>query len=174
MNGLNLLNAVLFQGAWFACVLGGAVGSSVWGAAAVLVLGAFTALRDHWRTDLALALIAAAVGFGLDTLWIRAGVLDYGGVAFAPAWIVLLWLGVGLTLNHSLSLFASRPWLGGLLAGLGAPLSYLGGERLGAVVVVDPWLLPLISLTWFLVFTAAFLQVRALAVTNVALSAGGR
>jgi len=171
MNVLNLLNAALFQGAWFACVLGGAVGSSVWGAGAVLALAAFAALRDRWRTDLVLASIAAAVGFGLDTLWIRAGILDYGGVTFAPAWIVLLWVGVGLTLNHSLALFAPRPWLGGLLAGLGAPLSYLGGERLGAVVVPDPWLLPVISLTWFLVFTVAFLQVRALGVGHFVVAA---
>ena len=35
MSPVNLLNAVLCQGARFACVLGGAAGSSLWGANAV-------------------------------------------------------------------------------------------------------------------------------------------
>ena len=72
---------------------------------------------------------AASIGFCLDTLWIRVGVLDYAGASVAPVWIVLLWVGVGLSVNHSLAPFGARPWVGGLLAGLTAPVSYLGGER---------------------------------------------
>ena len=68
----------------------------------------------------------------------------------------MLWMGVGLTLNHSLALFAPRPWLGGLMAGAAAPLSYLGGERLGGVGVPDPALLVLVAAAWFALFTLAF------------------
>jgi hypothetical protein len=160
MNRANLLNAGLFQGAWFACVLGGAAGTSVWGAGAVAGLAAFAAFGDRLRSDFAFALAAGLFGFALDTLWIRTGVLDYAGASVAPAWIVLLWVGVGFTLNHSLAVFCARPWLGGLLAGLSAPLSYLGGARLGAVAVPDPWLLGFVALAWWGVFTAAFAVAR--------------
>lgn len=155
MNRANLINAGLFQVTWFACVLGGAAGNSVWGAAALASLLAFSSVRPFLRSDLALAVVLGLVGLGLDTLWIRTEVLDYGS-AVAPAWIIMLWMGVGLTLNHSLSMFGDRPWLGGLMAGSAAPLSYLGGERLGGVVVPDPWMLAVVAAVWFALFTLAF------------------
>jgi len=160
MSGANLVNALLFQAAWFGCVLGGSVGSSRWGAMAVAGMVAFAAMRERWRSDLAWALAAAGVGFCLDTLWIRIGVLDYSGADVAPPWIVLLWAGVGLSLNHSLAVFVARPWIGGVLAGLSAPVSYLGGERLGAVVVSDPLQLALVAAAWCAVFTAGFAVAR--------------
>ncbi len=161
MNGWNVINALLFQGAWFACVLGGARGSSLWGAGAVAAMTAFALARHRWRSDVGFALAAAFIGFCLDTLWIRVGVLDYAGASVAPVWIVLLWVGVGLSVNHSLAPFGARPWVGGLLAGLTAPISYLGGERLGAVVVSDPTQLALVGATWCVVFTLGFASARA-------------
>lgn len=155
MSRANLLNAALFQLTWFACVLGGAAGSSVWGALALASLLAFSGTRPLLRSDLVFAAGLGLVGLVLDTLWIRTGVLDYGS-AIAPAWIIMLWMGVGLTLNHSLALFAGRPWLGGLMAGAAAPLSYLGGERLGGVEVPDPVLLVVVAAAWFALFTLAF------------------
>jgi len=156
MNFPNLINALLFQGAWFACVMGGAAGSSLWGAGTLAALTTFVLLRNRWRSDLTWAAAAAVTGFVLDTLWIRLGILDYGATEYAPLWIVMLWAAVGLTLNHSLGLFAERPWLGALLAGATAPLSYLAGERLGGVVVPDPMLLGGVSLVWAGVFYLAF------------------
>jgi len=156
MNPKTLLNAALFQVAWFACVLGGARDSSVWGLVSVSALLVFALAAPTRRSDLAMGVAAAAVGFLVDTLWIRTGILDYQGATVAPWWIVLLWVGVGLTINHSLALFKARPWLGGVLAGASAPLSYLAGERLGAVTIADPWLLPVVSLVWAALFVVAF------------------
>jgi hypothetical protein len=156
MNPANLFNAALFQVAWFACVLGGARDTSSWGVLSVLALLVYALTARTRRADLTMGLVAAVLGFLVDTLWIRTGILDYQGAAVAPLWIVLLWVGVGLTINHSLSLFKARPWLGGVLAGACAPLSYLAGERLGAVTIADPWLLPVVSLVWAALFVVAF------------------
>lgn len=165
MNRWNVVNAVLFQVAWFACVLGGAQGNALWGLAAVSLLLTHSVLLGNIQRDLLLAGGAASVGFVVDTVWIRSGVLNYAGAAVAPVWIVLLWVAVGLTLNHCLSMFKSRPWLGGLLAGLGAPLSYLGGERLGAVSIDEPLQLLWIAPVWLLLFAAAFTLARHSAVS---------
>lgn len=156
MSPWNVANAGVFQLAWFACVLGGANDSSLWGAVALAGLVAFAMAGPHTARDLLAASVLAAVGFILDTAWIRLGVLDYAGAAVAPPWIVMLWAGVGLMLNHCLSMFKARPWLGGALAGAGAPLSYMAGERFGAVAIPDPWQLGLVGLAWLVIFCLAF------------------
>ncbi len=161
MSAANAVNAALFQITWFACVLGGAAGSALWGAAALAGLLAFTATQGRLASDLRVAALAAVIGFALDSLWIRAGILDYHGARLAPIWIVMLWLGVALTLNHSLSFLSRRPLLGGALAGAAAPLSYLGGERLGAVTVPEPWLLAAVSLCWLVLFWGAFARLQS-------------
>jgi hypothetical protein len=156
MNRWNIFNGVLFQLTWFACVLGGAADTAVWGVAALVLLLGHSGFAGTMSRDLILASAAAAVGFVVETFWIQAGVLNYGGAMVAPVWIVMLWGAVGLSLNHCLSMFKPRPWLGGLLAGLGAPLSYLSGERLGAVGIGDPLQLVWISVVWLLLFALAF------------------
>jgi len=156
MNRWNVVNGVLFQVAWFACVLGGAAGSNLWGALILVLMLTQAVLGAGWRRDLTLATITAVVGFLLDTLWIRFGVLDYGS-ALAPPWIVMLWVAVGLSVHHCLSYFKSRPWLGGTLAGLGAPFSYLAGERFGAVVIDDPYRLMAVAVSWLLLFAVLFI-----------------
>jgi hypothetical protein len=161
MNRGNAVNALLFQAAWFACVLGGARDVSLWGLIAVVGLAGYSLTAGTVRRDLVLASLAAVVGFLLETAWIRTGVLVYAGAVAAPVWIVLLWVGVGLTVNHSLAFLQRRPWLGGTLAGATAPLSYLAGERLGAVTVPEPWLLAAVSAAWFVLFTLGFSLARA-------------
>ncbi len=160
LNRWNIANGVLFQGAWFACVIGGAADSSVWGAAALAALLAMSLYGSSPARDLLLAGAVVVVGLILETVWIRTGVLDYQGAVLAPPWIVMLWAAVGLTVNHCLSMFKARPWLGGVLAGAGAPFSYLGGERLGAVIVPDPYQLVFVSVVWLLLFTLIFAVAR--------------
>lgn len=160
MSRLTLINAALFQVAWFACVLGGAAGTSLWGALTVLALLAFSAKVGMLRHDVPFVCAGLLAGLALDTGWIQLGILDYGGAQVAPPWIVLLWCGLGLTLNHSMQIFTARPLLGGVLAGATAPVSYLGGERLGAVTVPDPLAMVWVGLVWAVVFWGAFAWAR--------------
>ncbi|MEM1435175.1 MAG: DUF2878 family protein, partial [Pseudomonadota bacterium] len=78
---------------------------------------------------------------------------------FAPLWIALLWFGVALSVNHSLSLLRDYPLAGALGVGLFAPFSYLGGAKLGAVTIpaIEP--LVLVGMAWALLFL--FLLTRA-------------
>jgi hypothetical protein len=161
----NLANALLFQLTWFACVLGGAAGEPLW-AAPWLALLAVQAFRGRsLRCDAVLVVLGVACGLVMDTAWIMLGVLDYAGAAIAPVWIVMLWAGVALTVNRSLSLFHRAPWLGGLLAGLCAPLSYVAGEKLGAVQISHGEGLIAIAVVWFFVFAGAFTFARRVPVS---------
>lgn len=168
----NLVNAVLFQVCWFACVLGGARGVEIWGLAAVACLAVSVAFRDTIRRDALLLAVAVPAGMILDSIWINAGILDYG-TPLAPPWIVMLWAAVALTLNHSLAFLQPRPWLGGLLAGLSAPFSYLMGARLDAVEIPEPWLLAVVGVVWLLMFTGLFELARRLTPRNREAAAAG-
>lgn len=162
-----IVNALLFQLTWFGCVMGGASGSWYWGLAGIAALLAFSGTQGTLTRDLRFVGVLIVVGFLLDSLWASTQVLDYGvnaqpltgaasGLVLAPVWITLLWAGVGLTLMNSLNFFVARPWLGALMAGGASLPSYLAGERLGAVVVPEMSLFPIIMVTWGLLFFVMF------------------
>ncbi len=127
--------------------------------AATALLTTHLVFRDSLKADCTIGAITAALGFGLDTLWIHLGVLDFNGVAIAPLWIVVLWGALGLSMNHSMSLFISRPLSGAFLAGVCAPLSYLSGAALGGVIVPVSAMLGLVSVAWFALFYILFNKV---------------
>ncbi|MEJ2088790.1 MAG: DUF2878 family protein, partial [Gammaproteobacteria bacterium] len=95
------------------------------------------------------------IGWLLEVVWIDNGILIYGqdGV---PIWILMLWAGVALTVNHSLAWFQRYPCCGAAVAAVAAPLCNLGGERLDAVLVPEPLQLVWVSLAWLIVFYAMF------------------
>ncbi|NJN52129.1 MAG: DUF2878 domain-containing protein [Gammaproteobacteria bacterium] len=148
MNWQVLINAALFQVTWFAAVLWG---TSV-GLAAVAVMIAHAGWAGSLKADVALGAILGAVGLVLDTLWIQVGILDYQGLAVAPPWIIILWVGVGASLNHSLAFLARSPALGALLVGPAGVVSYLAGEKLGGVIVGAPLGLGLVAVVWVALF----------------------
>ena len=101
------------------------------------------------------------------------GILDYGeaaitlrlGITLAPSWIIMLWLAVGLSIRHSLYFLVTRPLFGALLVGCGSPLSYLTGERFGAVVIPSLEGMVILAVGWvalfFIVFTRAKTQLTS-------------
>lgn len=157
MNRAFWINAALFQLLWLGAVVGaGSYGFTVLACLSLIPVLAYS-LSSEWRWhDLLAAFAALAVGVALDTLWVRTGILDFGTQALAPYWICLLWIGVGLTLNHSLEPLASRPLVGAIAAGAFAPVSYYGGSKVGAVEIPELVNLLWISPAWFVAFYALF------------------
>lgn len=134
-----IVNAVAFQLVWFAAVIGAAHGYGWAGPAALLVFAAWQLQRGvRKRGDVTLMLVALATGFTCDTIMVAGGFAIYAspfpGAPIAPAWILALWAGFGLTLQHSLAWLVRRPWLAVVLGGTLGPLSYLGAQRAFAAV----------------------------------------
>jgi len=133
-----IINAALFQITWFACVVGSAEGLSwpAFAACAVLAIYQLQAKRRH-VTDLKLVLVSIVLGLIVDTLWVQSGVLIFTDqrpfAALAPAWIIALWVGFALTINHSLAWLDRTPLLPAVVGAIGGPMSYLAGLKLGAV-----------------------------------------
>ncbi len=140
-----IVNIILFQIGWFACVLGAARG---WAAAgsllAVMIAGAHLACAKRPRVELQLLLLAVSLGFAWDSAVTAMGLMQFtsGGTisGFAPYWIAAMWLSFATTLNVSLRWLRGREWLAALLGGVGGPLAYFAGAKLGALSFPQPLL----------------------------------
>ena len=126
-------NIILYQAAWIIAVLGAARGDWWAGPAAVAAFAVVQLwLSPQPRADLYLMVVAAAVGFVIDSGFAQSGALRYAASeqwTFAPIWIVALWINFSLTLNHSLSYLKLHLALASLLGAIGAPLAYWGAAK---------------------------------------------
>ncbi|PYC28358.1 DUF2878 domain-containing protein [Aquipseudomonas alcaligenes] len=127
-----ILNALLFQAGWFACVFGA---THPWLLALALAcLAAHFVWVASWRAEGRLVASVALFGSALDTFLLNLGVFDFAGDSrLLPPWLALLWALFATSLNHSLAWSARPWWLGSLLGAIAGPLSYLGGAKLAGV-----------------------------------------
>ena len=136
----RIINVIVFQAGWFACVWGGAHDLTLLAvAAASMVVG-----LSLWRSnadrlsDLKLVLVVAGIGWCVDSVHLYFGVFALIGVPrfpyLCPLWLVALWAAFGTTLRGSLNWLAGRYALSALLGAVAGPMSYLGGAQMGAVI----------------------------------------
>ena len=148
----NLANAVGFQLVWLSCVAGAGSGRGWMGPLAVVIFAAFTlGFGGKVRSDLRVLALALPLGFGFDSALAASGWLHYAqpwpSALAAPAWILSLWAGFALTLNHSLAFLRQHPAWSLLLGLIGGPLAYVAAERgFHAVIFQPPMILPLLAL----------------------------
>ena len=150
-----LLNYVLYQIGWFACVLGVAWGYQGLGVCIALSLvGIHIYLATDRFLQLKLCLTAAAVGLTADAGQMWAGVFTFpkGTVVdwLPPPAITVLWLQFGTTLPYCMRWLSQRYAVCACFGLLGAPLAFFAGERLGAVEFMAPrWMhFAMLGLVW--------------------------
>ncbi len=137
-----IINLVVFQIAWLACVLGGAHGLPWLGVGVVaLVVSLHLSLASEPTREVLLMVLVGLLGGLWDGLLVRFGFLEYpsGQIVpwFAPVWIVAMWVAFTTTLNVSLGWLKGRWYLASLLGAIGGPLAFFGGYKLGAVAFPD-------------------------------------
>lgn len=151
----NVLNLVLYQTGWLACVLGAAWGAPWWGIAiAASTLAAHFLLAKDRRQQLRITLLSGLVGLLLDTTLLNAGVFQFSsGVlvdGLPPLWMTLLWIQFATTFRYCLSWLTPRLLLASAFGLLGAPLAFWAGERMGAIEFLEPrmWNFALLGVGW--------------------------
>jgi hypothetical protein len=132
----SLSYAVLWQGAWFAGVMGAAAGNAWLGPVAAIP----AVLVAAWQRNLLRpALTALLCGVVVDSALGLSGICTYAlgawDGALPPAWILTLWLLFALALDNCLRWTLVCRWLAASLAALSAPAAYLGGAALGAITL---------------------------------------
>jgi len=138
----TLLNFIAFQIAWFACVLGGANDLALAGTLTVIAAVALHAsIARRPGTELQLVLLVTLIGTVWDSLIVTLGLMSYPSGMFAagiaPHWIIAMWALFATTLNISMSWMKGRAVAAALMGGIGGPLAYLAGHRLGGVEIAE-------------------------------------
>ncbi|MDI9245448.1 DUF2878 domain-containing protein [Marinobacter sp. CHS3-4] len=149
----NVINFVLFQAGWFACVL--YPGLAAVGGVAVLLAFHLTFISQARSSELQFIGFGVVLGGLLDGLWFNLGVLDNGVSDFqlTPIWIIGLWAAFMTTLSHSLSWIGSKPWLPFVCAPVAGPLAYWSASKMGAVDMPDlAFSLTALALGWLVIF----------------------
>lgn len=139
---MTLINFVLFQIGWFACVLGSAysypwLGTSI----AILIISYHVLLSKFPAREIWLIIFAILIGGIWDSLLVWMQLISYNNGMWsqnlAPHWIIALWALFATTLNVSLRWMKGK-WLIAVIAGaIAGPLAYYAGHRLGAVYFSD-------------------------------------
>lgn len=145
-----IVNALVFQAAWFLCVLGGSI-VAVATTLIVLVLH-LQWVRDKRREGVFL-MQCAGIGFVCDLILVQGGVLVTGG-SLPPLWLSCLWPLFGSTVGFALRAFHGRFLMCVVGGALLAPLSYFGGVRLSGSTLLEPtWLaLVIVGAFWAVIF----------------------
>lgn len=138
-----LLNLVVFQAAWFACVLGSKSSSPmlcpVLGFCAVLGLVIFS---KRFGSAFPFLISSVALGMVGDSILVRLELLAFYAnptVGGAPLWMIILWANFGLMLRPLFPWFLEnnvRCLLGFSIGGLAA---YYAGWRMDALVFTSVW-----------------------------------
>lgn len=138
----NVINFILFQIGWFACVLGAAAQKPGIGVViAGLVIGLHLWRAPQPRREIYLLLVAMVIGAAWDSLLVSLAWLEYpAGMLIpdtAPYWIVVLWALFATTLNVSLRWLKQRYLLAAVLGAIAGPLAYSAGAGFGALQFTD-------------------------------------
>jgi hypothetical protein len=153
----NLVNFLLYQLGWFACVLGVASGLQWLGIGLALGLVAVHLWLAKDRViQFRLMGIAFLLGLFVDTVLLRTGVFFYPSgqpVAWLPPpCMPVLWLQFATIFRYCLHWLKGRFLLSGLFGLIGAPLAFLAGESFGAIEFPPPsWLhIGILGVVWSL------------------------
>ena len=151
-----ILNIVLFQIGWFACVLTAANDIAVVGALiSILILMTHIKLSVNAKQELRIISIAMLLGLFWDSILVSVGLLNYHSgmvVSFlAPYWIVLMWALFATTINSSLAWLKEKLFVAAVFGAISGPLAYYAGAKLGAVIFINEMVALLaLSIGWAL------------------------
>lgn len=139
---LVLVNIAAFEIAWLSCVIGGARQMPWLGPIAVFILLVFhlRAARKPFE-EVLLVLSCALIGLVFDSILVAAGWVTYKAGLFsdyfAPYWIITMWMLFAMTLNVSMRWLRGKPGIAAFLGFYGGPASYIAGQELGGIVLVN-------------------------------------
>jgi Protein of unknown function (DUF2878) len=135
-----IINFVLFQLAWFACVLGAAKQMPWLGVIfTVAIIAWHLCQAKSAKPEVILLCIALIIGAAFDQIMHSTQLLTYQAHGWSdslvPAWILALWAGFVTALNVSLRWMRGKWAVMILFGAIGGPLAYMSAEKLGAVTL---------------------------------------
>ena len=150
------VNALAYQAVWFSAILWGNLGA----VAGCLILLILLTTSEHKREDLKMIGFLMFLGLLVDGTLQQVGFFTFRNPGWPiPFWLLIIWLGLAMTIHHSLSWFKDKLLLAALFGGLGGPAAYWAGTRMGAASF--NWSLEIsllvLAIIWSLIFPTIML-----------------
>lgn len=149
------LNAFIFQALWWSAVLLG--DQAVWLMLGLLILHGYVSPSRY--ADLAI-LPLALLGWLVEAEMVALGIIQFQSQLAFPVYMLLLWIGLVWSFNHSLAWLQPLPWWGlSVLGAVAGGLSYYAAHQLGALQWgLEPWLsVIVIAIHWALLLPTQLL-----------------
>jgi hypothetical protein len=134
------INLTLFKLGWLAVVFTAAAGMAEVGVATVALVAVVHLVRaKSVSNELSLLIIAGLIGLAWETLLVQTNMLGYpaSDAGVAPYWIVAMWVLFATTLNVGMKWLRKNLFLAALAGAIGGPLSFIAGQKVGAVELGD-------------------------------------
>lgn len=154
-----IANALAYQAVWFSAILW-AVPGAVLGCIIILI---FLGTSERRADDLKIIGFLVFLGLLVDGTLQQIGFFTFTSPGLPiPFWLLVIWMGLAMTINHSLAWFKNKLLLAALFGGLGGPLAYWAGTRLGAASFNWPLSssLLILAIIWSLMFPSIMLFSR--------------
>jgi hypothetical protein len=108
----------------------------------VMVIVVLHVKRASWPAGEAqLIILASLFGVVFDSLLVASGWVHYASgmvlTNVAPYWIIAMWALFATTLNSSMGWLREKLLMASVLGAIFGPLSYMAGQRLGAIEFID-------------------------------------
>lgn len=151
---MNIINFILFQTAWFVTIFSAAYGNPYFGVLFTLVwvIFHFSFLTNKRNKELLIICITAVMAIAFELAQVLYGFISYPEqaalITMVPLWMITLWINLSLTINHSMAWLKGRYILAALFASVAGPLTYVAGERIGAITLHSNMSLLAISIMW--------------------------
>ena len=151
-----IINVILFQVSWFACVMGAAKSLPYMGIIVTAGILAWHLIQAKApKAELWLMGSALALGASFDQALLSFNLVTYmhhgWSSSVVPVWILGLWLGFSTILNVSLRWMRNQHLIAILFGFMGGPLAYLSAEKLGAVVILSNISYVTLALGWAII-----------------------
>ncbi|MGI9201912.1 MAG: DUF2878 domain-containing protein [Woeseiaceae bacterium] len=149
-----IINLSFFKAAWLASVLTAAASMPVLGTAAVAIAVIVHLRRaENVQGEVRLLFLAALMGLLWESALVSFGLVEYTASSIlpgsAPYWIVAMWVLFATTLNVGMRWLQKSTWVAAVAGAVGGPMSFLAGQKAGAVSFPDQTLaIVAISLGW--------------------------
>jgi Protein of unknown function (DUF2878) len=136
----KIINFVLFQIGWFACVLGASKQLPWIGVIFMcLFLAWHLSQAKQPKLEIYLIVITVLIGAVYDQIMTQNSLLTYQShgwsTALPASWILALWAEFAMILNVSLRWIRGHTIIAILFGAIGGPLAYIGAAKLGAVTL---------------------------------------
>lgn len=154
------VNLIAFNFLWFGLVYWG----NSFALIAVLALALHLRFYCKGKQELWLIIIVTSIGIFVDSMLSYLQVFIFTSTQLIPLWLAILWACFAATILHSLHFLAISKLLQVVMGAVFGPLSYIAGEKMGAVQFGYSLTFTslILAITWTLLLLAFYYLAQAL------------